>query len=664
MKRAIPIPRTTLDALLEREWLVTNGRGAYAAGSIAGVPTRRFHGLLVAALPPPIGRAMMLSELAETLRLPSGRVVQLAGYEHFERPTRIENVLRELALEDGLPVWRFEIDGFLLEKRIHLVHLQNTVVASYRLLEGPGAIELELRPFVSFRPHEGPVTGPEPTHYRLTSEGNEHEIQGPAGFPHLRLLGPGRLLHEVGMAENVLYRIERARGYDWLGTTWSPGRFVSTLAPGTEAALVASTESWDDVRVLHPVEARAAETLRRKRLLQTAGVPDALGELVLAADAFVIRPDTRRADAVRATAAGDELRSVIAGYHWFTDWGRDTMISLEGLTLTTGRYAEAGYILRTFARYVKDGLIPNLFPEGKTAGLYHTADATLWFFHAVERYLAYTNDRLTLRFLLPTLREIAQAHLRGTHFGIRVDPADGLLAQGADGYQLTWMDAKVDGWVVTPRRGKAVEINALWFNALALLAGWLKEEGLDAGPFVAAAARARAAFNARFWNEAQGCLYDVIDGPGIDAAVRPNQIFAISLLHPVLEPSRWKPVLDVVERELLTPVGLRSLSRSHPDYARSYDGDLRARDAAYHQGTVWSWLIGPFVDAWLRVHPERRSEAARFLEGFGPHLDEACLGSVSEIFDAEPPFRPRGCVAQAWGVAELLRASAKVARSG
>jgi predicted glycogen debranching enzyme len=387
-------------------------------------------------------------------------------------------------------------------------------------------------------------------------------------------------------------------------------------------------------------------------------------ELVLAADQFIITPDSRREDAARAAAAGDQVRSIIAGYHWFTDWGRDTMISLEGLTLATGRHQEAGWILRTFAHYVRDGLIPNMFPEGEAAGLYHTADATLWFFHAIDRYLDVTGDRITLQNLLPVLRDIVAKHMQGTRFGIRVDPEDGLLAQGEDGYQLTWMDAKVEGWVVTPRRGKAVEINALFYNALALLARWLREEDGEAAarPIEEAAAHARASFNRRFWYEQGGHLYDVVDGPDgrDDPALRPNQVFSVALPNPVLDPARWRPVIDTVERELVTPVGLRSLARSHPDYEPKYDGDLRSRDAAYHQGTVWSWLVGPFVDAWLKVHPGKEAEAARFLEGFSAHVSEACLGSISEIFDAEPPFHPRGCVAQAWGVAEVLRCLVKL----
>jgi predicted glycogen debranching enzyme len=358
-----------------------------------------------------------------------------------------------------------------------------------------------------------------------------------------------------------------------------------------------------------------------------------------------------------AQATGDEARSVIAGYHWFTDWGRDTMISLEGLTLASGRPTDAGRILRTFAHHIRDGLIPNLFPEGEQDGLYHTADASLWYFHAVDRYVAATGDRTTLRELLPALREIIDRHIQGTRFHIGVDPTDGLLRQGEPGYQLTWMDAKMGDWVVTPRRGKAVEINALWFNSVHLLAEWLRDsdESAAAG-YAQLAEQVRASFNRRFWNSRTGSLFDVVDGEnGDDPACRPNQIFAVSLPHPVLDETLWEPVLKVVRERLLTPVGLRSLAPGEPDYKPTYHGDLRTRDAAYHQGTVWAWLIGPFVDACLRVYPAERTAARELLSGLVEHLGDACLGSVSEVFDAEAPYAPRGCCAQAWSVAELLR---------
>ena len=308
---------------------------------------------------------------------------------------------------------------------------------------------------------------------------------------------------------------------------------------------------------------------------------------------------------------------------------------------------------------MRDGLIPNLFPEGQHEGLYHTADATLWYFHALDRYLQASNDRTTLKLLLPILASCVEHHLRGTRFGIHVDPNDGLLSQGQAGYQLTWMDAKVGDWVVTPRRGKAVEINALWYNALRLMERWTsEEEDTEASArYAEMAERVRISFNDRFWYAEGDYLYDVLDGEGgADASMRPNQVLSISLPHPVLDQDRWHAVLEQVVNRLLTPMGLRSLAPGEPDYKPRYDGDLRSRDAAYHQGTVWAWLIGPLVDAWLKVHPEDDETARGFLIGFQAQLGEGCIGSINEIFDAEAPYSPRGCVAQAWSVAEVLRA--------
>jgi predicted glycogen debranching enzyme len=419
------------------------------------------------------------------------------------------------------------------------------------------------------------------------------------------------------------------------------------------SAAIASTEPWDIASAIEPDESLRREYRRREALVAGADPRARVGaaaQLVLAADQFIVTPVTR--------AAG-ETRAIVAGDPWFTDWGRDTMISLEGLTLVTGRHAEAASILRSHAQYVRDGLVPNLFPEGSERGLYNTADATLWYFHAIDRYVTTTGDRAMLRFLWPTLQSIVEHHQQGTRFNIHVDPDDGLLVQGIAGYQLTWMDAKVGDWVVTPRHGKAVEINALWYNALRLMQRWAnEEEGTPAArPYADAAQRAADAFNRRFWYGAGGYLYDVVDGPsGDDRSMRPNQILAISLAHPILDRARWASVIEQVMRHLLTPLGLRTLAPDEPDYHPRYTGDLRSRDAAYHQGTVWPWLIGPFVDAWCKVYPDRRREARGFLAGFADHWSEAGVGSISEIFDAEPPHTPRGCIAQAWSVAEVLRA--------
>jgi predicted glycogen debranching enzyme len=654
------------ESLLTREWLVTNGLGGYASGTVAGIPTRRYHGLLVAALPAPLGRTMMLNHLSEQVRLPDGRVVRFGGQELVGGRLELPGAghLLEFCLEDGLPVWRYRIDDAVIEKRVLLAHRLNTAYVSYRLAAGAGTVRLKLRPAVHFRFHDAPVNAPLAEAYTLTAVNDLCELSAGPDPPQLRLVlhGQNRAFTIEGKRmREVLYRLEEARGYDAADELWTPGYFRVDLTRDRPATLVASTEPWETVQALPPEQAHQAERDRRARLLEQArrAARTPVGaELVLAADQFLITPVGRFEDAALARASGDELRSVIAGYHWFTDWGRDTMISLEGLALTTGRHAEAGYIFRTFARYVRDGLIPNYFPDGRLQGVYHTADATLWFFHALDRYLEYTGDRATLAGLLPVLRDIVEHHNRGTRFGIGVDPRDGLLRQGQEGYQLTWMDAKVGDWVVTPRRGKAVEINALWYNALCLLEGWEREGGGDAEarPLAEQAARVRAGFNARFWNADRGYLFDVVDGEGgDDPACRPNQVLAISLRHPVLDPAHWKAVLGVVERRLVTPVGLRSLAPGHPDYKARYFGDLRSRDAAYHQGTVWAWLIGPFLDAWLKVSPGDRAGARRWLAGFVPHLGEACVGSVSEVFDAEGPFTPRGCIAQAWSVAEVLR---------
>ncbi|HTI38611.1 MAG TPA: amylo-alpha-1,6-glucosidase [Vicinamibacterales bacterium] len=646
-----------------REWLVTNGLGGYASGTVAGVLTRRYHGLLVAALPAPLGRYVMLNHLLERVRLPDGRIVWLGDEDEVAgaNASDTNDHLVEFRLDTGLPVWTYKVGEFAIEKRVFMLHGQNTVHVTYRLLEGKGPLRVVLRPSVHFRPHEAAVNEAQSKSYSITACGGRYEISAGQDLPPLRLRLQGTraalTLDEKG-APRVPYRMEEIRGYDWVGSLWSPGYFRADLSNDAPVTLVGSTEGWDTIGALPAGSALPPESERRRRLVEMAGVADPFGgELVLAADQFIIRPAGRVEEFARARASGDEVRTVIAGYHWFTDWGRDTMISLDGLTLATRRYREAGYILRTFGQYVRDGLIPNMFPEGDREGLYNTADATLWFFHAIERYTQVTSDEETLRALVPTFVDIVEHHLRGTKFGIRVDPSDGLLTQGAEGYQLTWMDAKVGDWVVTPRRGKAVEINALWYNALCLLASWLQRYGISApvDP-MEHARRARDSFNKRFWYDAGGYLYDVVDGEhGDDAACRPNQVFAISLANPVLDESRWQPVMDVVEQRLLTPVGLRSLAPGERDYKPRYYGDLRSRDAAYHQGTVWAWLIGAFVDAWLKLHPSELSRARGFLDGFKDELNQACVGSISEIFDADAPFVPRGCIAQAWSVAEVLR---------
>ncbi|HYR91010.1 MAG TPA: amylo-alpha-1,6-glucosidase [Terriglobia bacterium] len=659
-------PDTQLASEGAPEWLVTNGLGGYASGTMTGLVTRRFHGYLVAALPAPRGRTMMLNHLRVIISTDEGRA-QLSEQPDPDGAGAPLATLREFRLELGIPVWTYEHHGHVIETRVIMPHRQNTVFVTCERISGTGRLQVTVEPWIHFRPHEGTLAGPIDGEYALRIIGGRYEIEDTldVGLPPLRIklvCADAKFSIDERRIRNVTYLIEQSRGYDATGDLYSPGTFRADLEVGVPAALVASVEDWRTINALSPAVALAAERARRERLVEMANpaLHTSVGsELVLAADQFLIHPAGRLEDAALAHALGDEERTIIAGYPWFTDWGRDTMISLEGLTLATGRTAEAGYILRTFAEYLKDGLIPNMFPEGKGEGLYHTADATLWFFHATKRYVDVSGDRDTLRRLFPLFEQIITQHQRGTRFGIQVDPADGLLMQGAAGYQLTWMDAKVGDLVVTPRRGKAVEIEALWYNALRLMEEWTGTELRDAEAeqrYRALADRVRESFNARFWNERAGALFDVVDGEeGDDDSIRPNQLFAISLPHPVLDQQRWQSVVDVAHDRLLTPYGLRSLAPDHPNYQPQYFGDLRARDMAYHQGTVWPWLIGPFFDAWRRVYPDRIEELLGTTVSLGQHLASACIGSISEIFDAEPPYTPRGCCAQAWSVAEVLR---------
>jgi predicted glycogen debranching enzyme len=581
-------------ALRTLEWLVPNGLGGYASGTIGGQPTRRFHGSLIAALPPPRGRILAVGPLSDC------------------------QGLQELALEEGLPVWKYE----KLEKRLSMPQGRNLTIVTYKALQ---ATSLTIGFSFQVRPHEGRVDVPA-RDYPIVIDGLTCEVDRGSSLPLLLTASKGEF-KQVNLVRQISYSVEQDRGYDFQGPLVTPCELQLTLAAGEEATLVLSAEAFHptlDAAALH-----RAEVARREQI--SKGSQGLEAELKLAADAFV----------VHKLSGSPEDRTVIAGYHWFTDWGRDTMISLPGLCLATGRHDIAARILRTFAGYERDGLIPNLFPEGESQGLYHTADATLWFFHALDRYTKITKDESLVRELLPKLDSIIEHHLNGTKFGIGVDPADGLLRQGAEGYQLTWMDAKVGDYVVTPRRGKAVEINALFYNALKLYESW-------SGTKSDAAGKLRTSFNARFFDTQRGHLKDVLDPD--DASLRPNQVFAISLPNPVLDEDKWKPVLQAVRKELLTPVGLRSLGPREPAYQPYYQGNLPARDAAYHQGTVWAWLMGPFVDAWQKTFPRED-----FLQGFDAQLQAFGAGTLAEIFDAEPPHAPRGCIAQAWSVAELLR---------
>lgn len=631
-----------------KEWMLANGLGGYASGTLAGGASRRHDGLLVAALDAPRGRTVMLDGLEETLLLPDGGAVPL-----FE-------LAAGFRLEAGLPVWRFHGHGRVIERRLVMPWQQNTTHVHYLLLDG-GPVELRVRPWLHVRHADGGLDQPLLQAAPQEPEDGRVEITC-APWPTLRLGVAGWRRDWGTPAQHAAsYAIETGRGYLDHGPLWSPGTLTARL-DRAGLALVASTEPWPVALALSAEQALAAETERRRRLLSRAhpslrgGAP---AQLALAADAFVFTPRNRPDLLARVQAEGDGLCSIVAGYPWFNDWGRDTMIGLEGLTLVTGRGAEARDILRTFARYLKDGLIPDNIPDGPWPPVYHTADATLWFFHALDRHVAHTGDMETLELILPKLEEVIDRHLAGTLYGIGIDPEDGLLRAAAEGYQLTWMDAIVGDWVVTPRRGKPVEINALWYNALCVMARWLAETGktADADRIAAAADRARESFNARFWYAEGGYLYDVIDGdPAESPLLRPNQLFALSLPNPVLDRHRWRRLAEVMRDRLLTPFGLRSLPSDDPAYRGRFDGDQLSRDGAYHQGTVWPFLLGAFVDCWLKVWPDDRAGARAVLEAMLPHLSDYCVGTIAEVFDGDPPHTPRGCTAQGWSVAEWLRA--------
>ncbi|MFA6916907.1 MAG: amylo-alpha-1,6-glucosidase [Parachlamydiales bacterium] len=646
------------EQVLFDEWLITNGLGGFASGSLSGAPMRKYHSLLIAALPNPYGRTNMLNYVADAVILADKTEIQLTQLRTKDNKDLNESHLKEVRFENGLPTWVYDCKGVIIEKSLLLIHRQNTLHISYKLVtEDADPIQIKWQPYFHFRTNEQSVNSVIPDEsYTVHAKDFQYEIECP-NYPPLRIYNSSQAPFTLDsqVLDEVFYEIEAQRGYESLGNLKSPGYFLINVQPKNRETIIVSTESWNNIFALTSREAWVTEKLRKKSLLKTSGESKnpIISKLVLAADQFIITPTTRYEDMIRLQALGEESKTVIAGFPWFTDWGRDTMISLEGLTLATGRSREAYSILHTFGHYIRNGLIPNMFPDGENQGIYNTADATLWFFHAIDRYIQITKDEDILEFLLPKLSDIIQNHINGTLFGIKVD-TDGLLIQGQKGVQLTWMDAKVGDWVVTPRRGKAVEINALWYNALKLYEKW-------SGKKQDIAEQCRASFNTKFWFGEGNYLYDVIEGEnGNDSALRPNQLFAISLSNPILEQERWKQVLNIVTEHLYTPFGLRTLSPSHPDYKRDYDGDLYARDAAYHQGTVWPWLIGPYIDVMLKVNPDDLESARKALKGLVDYLDSNCMSTIGEIFDADAPYKARGCFAQAWSVAEVLRCLNKV----
>jgi predicted glycogen debranching enzyme len=654
---SIEFDRSVCGSLSEassREWLETNGIGGFACSTIMGLNTRRYHALLTASTQPPVGRVVLLSKVEEILVLGDQRFELSANqYQGDVIHPRGFEYLDSFRL-DPFPVFRYRCgDDVQVEKTVLLVQGENAAVIQYELLGDlhGRACSLEIRPLIAFRDYHGTTHANDAIRQDVDVQPGMAIIRPYPGLPSLYFAHNAQSIDSSGFwFYNFEYERERERGLDFLEDLYSPFLLRFDLAGNASATIVAST-------LRHaPEEARwllDREVQRRARIAKTSPQEDPFATvLACAADQFIV-------------ARGDQ-KSVIAGYPWFGDWGRDTMISLPGLTLVTGRYEDARNILRAFARSIDRGMLPNRFPDSGETPEYNTVDATLWMFHAVHELLRYTGDYDFVRAeLYQPLAGIIGSHEQGTRYGIRLD-SDGLLEAGEPGLALTWMDARVmdarvGGWVVTPRLGKPVEIQALWHNALRVMAHLASEfgDGAAGTRYTALADRARERFLQVFWNDATGCLYDVVNQDGAaDASIRPNQIFAVSLPYPLLTGEPALRVVDVVEWELLTPYGLRTLSPRDPNYRGRYDGDPRSRDGAYHQGTVWPWLLGPFLTSYVKVHsytPESRGRADRFLDPLRAHLREAGLGQISEVFDGDTPQRPGGCFAQAWSVAEVLR---------
>jgi predicted glycogen debranching enzyme len=588
---------------------------------------------------PPLGRIRTVSKFEETLIIDGGKFELSSNqYPGTVYPKGFE-LIAEYRL-DPFPIWRYEVNGIVLERKIFMVHGSNTTVCKWTILEGTGKVDLEIRPLLSFIDYH------HLRHDELSFDTAFDETDGSikvhpvAGMPAIFFGHDAKSVDPTGnWYRNFEYAIERERGFDFTEDLFQP--FVLSFDLSKPATVTMSTEK---VAAKNVDKLERAEIKRRGKLHSSDTAKDNFtSQLELAADQFIVK-------------RGDG-ETIIAGYPWFSDWGRDTMISLPGLTLATARTKTAKAILLEFSKHVSEGMLPNRFPDQGEEAEYNTVDATLWYFEAVRAYLEATDDHSFVRKqLYSKLSEIITWHVRGTRYKIGAD-TDGLLYAGEPGVQLTWMDAKIGEKVITPRTGKPVEIQALWYNALRIMSSLADKYGHteDAKKFDSMADLAKLSFNALFWNENEKCLYDVVCDGDLDASIRPNQIFAASLINSMLDDDRARAIVDKVESELLTSVGLRSLSPRDPDYIPYYTGTPLERDSAYHQGTVWAWLIGPFIDAYRRVYPKRSERITELMEGFRSHLTEAGVGQISEIFDAEWPHSPRGCPAQAWSVAELLR---------
>ena len=652
---------TNLASSQTREWIVTNGIGGYGAGTISGLLTRRYHGLLIAALQPPTRRTLLLTKLNETVsynnlnydlycdRWADGTIFP-HGYDNIS----------QFFLVGSIPVWQYQILDAVVEKRIWMQQGENTTYIRYTLIGGSQPISLSLDALVNYRDHHGD-THAHNWRMNLNTIDGGIKVTASQDATALYLLASSSNHHVTWKPVHVwLYNyhlaVEKYRGLIHCEDNLLVGTCTVTLKPGESITIVASTEPNPNSDINYAWKQQYSyeqEILTAaKRLIpesQSDRQPEWIDRLILAADSFIVG---------RPTDAFPEGKTVIAGYPWFSDWGRDTMISLPGLTLATGRPSVARSILGTFARYVDRGMLPNVFPDGGESPDYNTVDATLWYFEAIYSYFLHTKDKSLIAELFPILADIITHYCQGTRYNIHQD-SDGLLYAGEAGVQLTWMDAKVDDWVVTPRIGKPIEINALWYNALVIMEQFAVVLEHSPQEYNQLANSTRQGFQ-RFWSSELGYCYDVLDTiDGNDASLRPNQIFAVSLpsyneAPALLNFDRQKSVVDAVKQELLTPYGLRSLSPKHPDYQGHYGGDRHQRDGAYHQGTVWAWLIGHFIQAHLKVYRQPKT-ARSFLMPMAKHLETGCVGTISEIFDGDSPFTYRGCFAQAWSVAEVLR---------
>ena len=642
-----------LAAAESREWLVTNGIGGYASGTVASSQTRRYHGLLIAALQPPVGRTQLVSAIDEIVRY-AGVDFSLATHRWASGAVDPEGflLLEDFRLEGSTPVWSYALADALLERRVWMRQGENTTYIQYTLVRGSSALEMELKALVNYRDFHS-LTHAGDWHMKI--EAVEHGVRvlafdGAIPFYLKSSSSTCELRHDWYLG--CYFGEETERGLEDREDRLFAALFRAKLEPGSSVTLVLTTEASAS---LDGETARAENANHQVKLFQdwqakneafAEEAPSWLWQLILAADQFIVK---------RSLPEEPDGRSVIAGYHWFGDWGRDTMIALAGLTLATGRAGVARQILLAFSRYVDSGMLPNNFPDAGGKPDYNTVDAALWYFEAIRQYFEATQDIVTLQKLFPVLTGMIDAHVAGARYNIHVDPADGLLYAGGPGVQLTWMDAKIGDWVVTPRMGKPVEINALWINALETMAGFARLLAKPGEAYENLAVKAKTNFQ-KFWNVQRNCCFDVIDSPviGNDSALRPNQIFAVSLPVSPLTPDQQKAVVDVCARYLLTSHGLRSLAPAETGYTGHYGGSPRDRDAAYHQGTVWGWLLGAFALAHYRVYRDHGA-AVRFLEPLGRQVYASGLGTLSEIFDGDAPFTPRGCIAQAWTVAEVLR---------